>query len=340
MSGSAYKGIWVLAEYDEGELADVSLELVSEGRRLADKLREGLCALLVGCNIPASADKFRDYGVDKLYLVDSPLLDQSVDLRVQALLGIIREMKPQVLLCGATSFGRDIAARLAAALKTGLASNCSSLDLREDGLLQYTMPVYGNKASAMLVFPAARPQIATVAPGTFDTKRSKVAKQPEVISVNPKLDATTPFPRALRCEKGDLKTMSLDEAPIIVSGGRGVGCSEKFQLLEKLAEALGGVTAGSRMAVDAGYITSIRQVGQTGRTVTPRLYIACGISGSNYHTIGMKDSKTIIVINKDRNAPMFKLADLGLVGDLQEIVPAITSELAKMLQAPAKKAKG
>jgi electron transfer flavoprotein alpha subunit len=170
----------------------------------------------------------------------------------------------------------------------------------------------------------------------MDIKRAKIAKQAEVIRVDPRLDSSVPCAKVVRFAKGDSKTMSLEEAPIIVSGGRGVGSRENFQLLEKLAGVLGGVVSGSRMAVDEGYIPSTKQVGQTGKTVTPKLYIACGISGSVYHTMGMKDSKTIVVINKDRNAPMFNMADLGIVGDLLEIVPAITNEIMVMSEASAK----
>lgn len=329
-------GIWVLADYSEGEIADVSLELASEARQLADRIKEEVCVVLVGCDLEALAEKLGPYGVDRLFLVDSPLLDDAVELRVQALANMITEIRPHLLLCSADPFGRDVAVRLAAALETGLAPNCVSLELIDDGLIQMTSPVYGNKATAKLVFPESRPAIATVAPGTFQIKRARAARQTQVVTISPELDASVPCTRVLRLEKGDPRTMSLEEAPIIVSGGRGVGCPEHFALLEKLAEALNGVTAGSRMAVDEGYVPVSRQVGQTGKTVTPKLYIACGISGSSYHTIGMKDSKAIIAINKDRNAPMFKLADIGIVGDLVQVVPAITSELAGM-QASAKK---
>ncbi len=333
---SADKEIWVLAEYDEGGLSDVSLELLSEGRRFADKLGDELSAVLVGHDNPALVNRLSDHGADRVYLVDSPLLENSVELQAQALSSLIREQKPRILLCGSTSFGRDIAARLAAALKTGLASNCTALDLSEDGLLLQTKSVYRDKASATLICPTALPQIATVVPGVMDIKRAKIAKQAEVIRVDPRLDSSVPCAKVVRFAKGDPKTMSLEEAPIIVSGGRGVGSRENFQLLEKLAGVLGGVVAGSRMAVDEGYISSTKQVGQTGKTVTPKLYIACGISGSVYHTMGMKDSKTIVVINKDRNAPMFNMADLGIVGDLLEIVPAITNEIMVMSEASAK----
>jgi len=333
---SADSGIWVFAEYDEGEISDVSLELLSEGRRFADKLGEELCAVLVAHSVLPLSDRLGDYGADRVYLVDSPLLDSSVELQVQSLSGLIRQRKPRILLCGDTSFGRDAAARLAAALKTGLASNCTALDITQDGLLLQTKPVYGDKASVTLICPTARPQIATVVPGVLEMKRSKTAKRAEVIRVEPQLDSGVPCARVIRFEKGDPKTMSLDEAPIIVSGGRGVGSRENFQLLERLAEVLGGVVAGSRMAVDGGYVPPTKQVGQTGKTVTPKLYIACGISGSTYHTMGMKDSKVIVVVNRDRNAPMFKLADLGIMGDLLEIVPAITNELIAISESYAR----
>ena len=335
MTTSADKGIWVLAEYSEGELADVSLELASEGKRLADKLRQELVAVLIGTGIPAGlAGKFRDSGINRLMLVDGPGLEETVELRVQALSEMVREAKPGILLCSTTIFGREMAVRLAAALKTGLAPNCLSLDFTDDGRLQCTMPAHTNKTSAKVVFTTGRPQIVTAAPGTFDIKRARGARQPLTVNVTPRTDPAAPCARTLRIEKGDPRTMSVEEAPIIVSGGKGVGSRENFALLDRLAEALGGVTAGSRIAVDLGFVPVAKQVGQTGKTVTPKLYIACGISGSNYHTIGMKESKIIIVINNDKSATIFKMADLGLVGDLREIVPAITSELARTLPAP------
>jgi electron transfer flavoprotein alpha subunit len=339
VTAAADKGVWVLAEYSEGELADVSIELASEGKRLADKLRQELVAVLIGTGIPPGlAGKFRDSGINRLMLVDGPGLEETVELRVQALSEMVREAKPGILLCSTTIFGREMAARLAAALKTGLAPNCLSLDFADDGRLQCTLPAHTNKTSAKMVFPTARPQIITAAPGAFDVKRARGARQPVTVNVAPKTDPSAPCARTLRIEKGDPRTMSVEEAPIIVSGGKGVGSKANFALLDRLAEALGGVTAGSRIAVDLGFVPVAKQVGQTGKTVTPRLYLACGISGSNYHTIGMKESKVIIVINNDKSATIFKMADLGLVGDLLEIVPAITAELAKNLEAQARTA--
>ncbi len=333
------KGVWVLAEYSEGELADVSLELASEGKRLADKLRQELVAILIGTGIPQGlAGKFRDSGINRLLLVDGPGLEDCVELRVQALSRMVLESKPGILLCSTSIFGREMAARLAAALQTGLAPNCLSLDFTDDGRLQCTLPAHTNKTSAKMVFPSARPQIVTAAPGTFDIKRARGARQPVTTTVTPVTDPDAPRAATLRIEKGDPRTMSVEEAPIIVSGGKGVGSKSNFALLDQLAESLGGVTAGSRIAVDLGFVPVAKQVGQTGKTVTPKLYIACGISGSNYHTIGMKESRVIIVINNDKSATIFKMADLGLVGDLLEIVPAITAELARTLEPPARTA--
>ncbi len=336
VTAAEHKGVWVLAEYSEGELADVSLELASEGKRLADKLRQELVALLIGTGIPAGlAGKFRDCGINRLMLVDGPGLEEAIELRVQALTEVMREAKPGILLCSTTIFGREMAARLAAALRTGLAPNCLSLDFTDDGRLQCTLPSHTNKTSSKVVFPSARPQIVTAAPGTFDIKRARGARQPVTVNVTPRTDPAAPCGRTLRVEKGDPRTMDLEEAPVIVAGGKGVASRANFALLDRLAEALGAVTAGTRIAVDLGFVPVAKQVGQTGKTVTPKLYIACGISGSNYHTIGMKESKVIIVINNDKSATIFKMADLGLVGDLLEIVPAITAELARAMEAPA-----
>ena len=326
--------VWVLAEQEDGELKEVCLEVMGEGRSIADKLGEDLCAVIAGCNIWGLADSLGNHGTDKVYLLDSPLLESySGELLAEALAALIRGQTPQIVLCGATPFGRDLAPRLAAKLKTGLASDCTALDVSQEGLLLQTKPVYGDKASATLICPTARPQIATLMPGVVEIKPPKTIKRAEVVKVSPQLGSGAPRNKVVGFVRVDLKTISLDEAEVIVAGGRGVGNSENFRLLEELAEVLGGAVGGSRMAVDEGWIPFDKQIGQTGKAVAPKLYIACGISGSVYHTMGMKESRIIVAINKDHNAPIFKLADIGIVGDLVELVPATTHELIETLKA-------
>jgi electron transfer flavoprotein alpha subunit len=316
-------------------LQDVSLEVMSEGRRIAEKLGEELCVVLVGSNIRDLADSLAFHGADKVYLVDTPLLSEYCsELYVQVISALISGRGPNIVLCGATWIGRDLAARLAARLKTGLVSDCVSLNLSEEGLLLQTKPAYGGKVHVTVICPTARPQIATVRPGTMEIRRPRIAKRAELIKLSPELDTTQRRTKVVGFLHADPKTISVDEAEIIVAGGGGVGSAEGFEMLAELADVLGGSLAGSRVPVDKGWIPSERQIGQTGKTVAPKLYIACGISGSIYHNMGMRDSRLVVSINKDRNAPIFKISDVCLVGDLLEIVPAIIRQLRGTEQSP------
>jgi electron transfer flavoprotein alpha subunit len=324
----ADKGIWVLAEQRQGELQDVSLELMSEGHRIAEKLGEELCVVLVGSNIGDLADSLALWGADKVYLVDNPLLSEYCsELYVQAISALISGRRPNIVLCGATWIGRDLASRLAAKLKTGLVSDCVSLNLSEEGLLLQTKPAYDGKVHATVICPTARPQIATISPGTMEIRRPRTAKRAELIKLSPGLDTTQRRIKVLGFLNADLSTISVDEAEIIVAGGGGVGSAEGFKILAELAYVLGGSLAVSRVPVDKGWVPFERQIGQTGKTVSPKLYIACGISGSIYHNMGMRGSRLVVSINKDRNAPIFKISDMCVVGDLFEIVPAIVRQL-------------
>lgn len=319
--------IWVLAEQRRGRLQDVSLELVSEGRKLADELGEQLGAVIVGSDIAELAEPLVHLGADKVWLLDSPLLaDYRPEFYTDALVQLIEANRPAIVLAGDTSIGQDLAPRLAARLKTGLVTECTGLSLDGSGLVSQTKPSYGGKASSIVICPEARPQMATVKPGIMDIGEPDTSRTAEVVKITPEFDGE-PKTRVVDFIKADPKTVSLIEADIIVSGGGGVGSAENWHLIEELAEVLGSSVAASRVAVDAGWITSDRQVGQTGKTVGPRLYLACGISGAIQHTMGMKDSKLIIAINKDRNAPIFKLADVKVIGDLLEILPAIIQQL-------------
>ncbi len=326
-------GVCVLAEQRGGQLQEVSLELVSEGRKLADKLGEQLSAVVVGSDIAELAQPLIHLGADKVWLLDSPLLaTYCPEFYTDALAHLIETNRPTIVLSGDTAIGQDLAPRLAARLKTGLVTECTALSLDQEGLVVLTKPSYGGKASSIVVCPKARPQMATVKPGIMDTGTPDPSLTAEVVKLTPECSGELKT-KVVDFIKADPKTISLSEAESIVAGGGGTGSTENWRLIEELAEALGASVAASRVAVDARWAGSDRQVGQTGKTVNPKLYIACGISGAIQHTMGMKDAKMIIAINKDRNAPIFKMADVSIVGDLMEIVPAIIQRLRELTKS-------
>jgi len=337
------KGVWVVAEHKHGQLEDISLELVSGARQLADELGEEVSAVIAGSADETLAGTLTGYGADRVYLVDSPSLSEySAERYVAVLTRLFEEEKPGIVLCGATFMGRDIAPRLAARLKTGLVSECTGLAINEERLLRQTKLIHGGKVSATFLCPASRPQMATVKPGVMAISKPTATKKPEVRIITPELDKRGPRCKALGVRKADPDSIGLDEAEVIVAGGRGLGSAANFQLLTRLARSLGGVVAASLGAIDEGWAPRKSLIGQTGMSATPRLYVACGISGSIYHVMGMKDSRFIVAINKDRNAPIFNYADMGIVGDAADIIPAITSRLealSKSIAQQSKKAK-
>jgi electron transfer flavoprotein alpha subunit len=249
------------------------------------------------------------------------------ELYTKALSKIIEEERPEIFLCGATPAGRDLAPRLAARLKAGLISDCIGLTLNEEGALLGTKLTHGGKISRAIVCDRSRPQLATIRPGTMPIAGRDAARQPEVAIVTPELSQSDCRSRIKGIVKADPAKISLDEADVIVSGGKGVGSRENFKILEETAQHLGGVVAGSLGAVDEGWLPRKRLVGQTGTTVAPRLYIACGISGSIYHVLGMRDAEFVMAINKDPNAPIFKVADMSIIGDVVEVLSAINARL-------------
>ncbi len=325
---SRAKGVWVLAEHKQGQLADISLQMVSGGRQLADMLNEDVCAIVAGNENRELADTLASYGTDKVYFLDSPqLLSYSAELYVDVLSRLIEDQCAGVFLCGATLAGRDLAPRLAARLKTGLVTDCVALTVEAGGSLVPTKATCGGKVYTRVSYLTSRPHLVTVRPDVFEIKKSSNVKKPGIISITPRLNGKEPRVKTAGFIKGDPKTIGIEEAEMIVAGGRGMGSADNFPVLEELAEVLGASVAASLQAVDAGWVSSARQVGQTGKIVAPRLYIACGISGASYHTLGMKDSETVVAINTDRHAPIFKMADVGIVGDVLEVVPAITNKL-------------
>ena len=324
------EGVWVLTEQSGGQLHDISLEMVSEGRKLADKLSMPLGAVVAGSNINKLAEPLAQHGADKVWLLDSPnLATYNAELYTDALACLIERNHPDIVLSGDTSIGKDLAPKLAARLKTGLVTECTALSLNEEGLIVLTKPSYSGKASSTVVFHKARPQMATIKPGIMDIGIPDPSRTAEVVKIANGFNGKAKT-KVIDFIKADPKTVNITEAELIVAGGGGAGNFENWKLVEEMADAMGASLAGSRIAVDAGWITSNRQVGQTGKTVSPRLYIACGISGAIQHTMGMKDSKVIIAINKDRNAAIFKLADVKVIGDMVEIVPEITQQLLEL----------
>jgi electron transfer flavoprotein alpha subunit len=330
------KEVWILAEQRDNELEEITLELVSEGRKIADKLSAVLCVVIFSEQTPGLTDSFAGLGINRIYAInDLPLRDCTADAYVEALFDLTGEVSPDIMLCGTTTFGSDIAVGLAARLETGLVSDCIYLDVNDEGLLIGTKPVYNDRLQATIVCSSKKPQIATLSPGVSDIPIPVTDTIPEVITVNPEPGLTTRRARVTGTARADLTTVRLDQAEVIVSGGRGIGGPEGFTVLQKLAELLGGCIGASLVATDNGWVSEDKHIGQTGVVVAPKLYLAAGISGSIYHTMGMKDSKVIIAINKDRNAPIFKLADMGIIGDWRETVTAMISYLEETEKASA-----
>ncbi len=332
VDASLYKDVWVFGEQKNGEAANVALELLGEGRKLADQLNVQLAAVLMGENEEAAAKNLISYGADKIYLVDDPSLknfnDESyADIFVQ----LISRYKPEIVLMGATTYGRSLAPRVSSRLNTGLTADCTKLEIdMEKRILLQTRPAFGGNLMATIICPNHRPQMSTVRPKVMkaleqDLSRSGEIIRPEIIIPEDVKVKVTDVVTTL-CEK-----VNLTEADIIVSGGRGLGDPKNFVLVEELAKVLGGAVGASRATVDAGWIEYSHQVGQTGKTVGPKVYFACGISGAVQHLAGMSSSDTIIAINKNPEAPIFKVATFGIVGDALEVLPALIGEFKKRL---------
>lgn len=331
---TAYKDVWVFCEQKKGAIQPISFELLGEGRKLAKKLGAHLCAVILGSGIESKTNELASRGADKIYLVDSPNLKAYLDdPYTNVLVELVKEYKPEVLLCGATTIGRSLISRVAVRINAGLTADCTGLDIDErERLLLQTRPAFGGNIMATIITPNHRPQMATV--------RHKVMKEAEVDNAHKAEVIRKNYPDGILKSRTTLldiveeieETVNLAEADIIVSGGRGLAGPENFSIVKELAKVLGGAVGASRSAVDAGWMPYSHQVGQTGKTVCPKLYIACGISGQIQHLIGMQSSKVIVAINKDPDAPIFKVATYGIVADLFEIVPALTKEFRKVLK--------
>ena len=327
---AAYSGVWVFAEQQHGEPAGVALELLGEGRKLADNLGVPLSAVLIGSDVQTCAEKLVAYGADKVYIKDDPSLknfnDESYsDIFVQ----LIGEYKPEIILMGATTYGRSLAPRISSRINTGLTADCTKLDIDEEQkILRQTRPAFGGNLMATIICPNRRPQMSTVRPKVMKPLEPDFDRKGEFINTTAKIPVDIKT-KVLDVVSELTESVNLSEADIIVSGGRGLGDPKNFDLIRDLAKALGGAVGASRAAVDAGWIEYSHQVGQTGKTVGPKVYIACGISGAVQHLAGMSSSDIIIAINKNPEAPIFKVATYGIVGNLLEVVPALTAELNK-----------
>ncbi|OGC33856.1 electron transfer flavoprotein subunit alpha [candidate division WOR-1 bacterium RIFOXYB2_FULL_48_7] len=330
---SHYKDVWVFAEQREGKIQSVAYELLSEGQKLAAECGSQLCAVLLGDEkIEEEIDHLFKYGAQKVYLITHPELKHyHTAPYTRALAEAVTKHKPEIILLGATTLGRDLAARLAIRVGAGLTADCTALGIDPDkkNLLQ-TRPAFGGNIMATIQTLRHRPQMATVRPKVF--KKSPVAKPAagNVVKFTPVIDEKDLVVKLLEIIQDESVKVNLAEAEIIVSGGRGIGDPKNFHMLEELAQTLGGAVGASRATVDAGWISAHHQVGQTGKTVSPKIYIACGISGKIQHLVGMQSSDTIIAINKDPDAPIFKVATYGIVGDVLEIVPLLTKKLKEL----------
>ena len=324
---SQFKGVWVFGEQTDGTPASVALELLGEGRKLADQLDVPLSAVLLGHEAEQTANLLIAHGADKVYLVDDASLKNYIDESyADIFVQLIKQYKPEIILMGASTYGRSLAPRVASTIGTGLTADCTKLEIDDEKkILMQTRPAFGGNLMATIICPDHRPQMSTVRPKVMKALEPDFSRAGEIIRPN------VTIPTDLKVKVADIvsevsEMVNLADADIIISGGRGLGDPKNFTLLEELAKILGGAVGASRAAVDAGWIAYSHQVGQTGKTVGPKVYFACGISGAVQHLAGMSSSDTIIAINKNPDAPIFKIATFGIVGDVLEVVPALISE--------------
>jgi len=331
MNINDYKGVLVYIEQRFNEVQNVSIELLGKGRKIADELGVGVTAALIGKDVEKHSKLLIEYGADKVLILDNPSLElYSTEPYTQAMVQAVKSEMPEIVLFGATSIGRDLAPRVSARLETGLTADCTSLDVSEDRMLLMTRPAFGGNIMATIISPDHRPQMSTVRPGVMTKMERDHARKGEVVHFPVTIEKNRNFVEILSFEKETDEKQDIQEATVLVSGGRGVGSAENFGLLYDLADELNGLVSASRAAVDAGWMDHDRQVGQTGKTVRPNLYIACGISGAIQHVAGMEEAELIVAINKDKGAKIFEVADLGIVGDVHKVLPFLVEELKKI----------
>ncbi|NSW52058.1 MAG: electron transfer flavoprotein subunit alpha/FixB family protein [Anaerolineae bacterium] len=321
--------VWVFAEQRDGEFLPVVYEILTEARGIAEKLNTNLCAVAFGQGVTGKLDQLAAFGAQTILCTDAPEFSTyTTGVYTRQLAELIHQYSPAVLFIGATHNGRDLGPRLASRLDTGLTADCTSLDVDADtGNLLMTRPAFGGNLMATIISPNRHPQMATVRPGVFKAMPLPGAPAAAVVQATSQVQSGDMLTEIVHVVKEKSQEEDITRARIIVAGGRGLGNATGFDLLQELADCLGGTVAASRAAVDAGWINNARQVGQTGKTVQPELYIACGISGAIQHLAGMNKARTIVAINKDKDAPIFKAAHYGLVGDLFQVVPALVKQL-------------
>ena len=344
----AYKGVFVFAQQVDNVISNIAYELIGKGKELAKDLGVEVTAVLVGSDVKGLADQLAEYGADKVIVVDDPeLKEYRTEPYTHAIASVIKEFKPEIFLIGATAIGRDLGPRVCARIHTGLTADCTKLDIGDFPMnpvpgretkhnqLLMTRPAFGGNTIATIACPDFRPQMATVRPGVMQKAPKEAGKKAVVTEFNPGFTKNNKYVDILEVVKAVSNTVDIMDAKILVSGGRGVGSPENFKILDDLAEAIGGTVSCSRAVVDAGWKPKDLQVGQTGKTVRPNVYFAIGISGAIQHLAGMEESDIIVAINKDESAPIFDVADYGVVGDLNKIVPMLTEKI-KEVKAAAK----
>ena len=340
MNLEQYKGVFIYAQQVDNKIDAIALELLGKANDLAADLGTDVTAVLIGSDVKGLVDELAEYGADKVIVVDDPeLKEYRTEPYAHALASVINEYKPEIMLVGATAIGRDLGPTVSARVATGLTADCTLLEIGDFPLvalpnqeqkhnqLLMTRPAFGGNTIATIACPDNRPQMATVRPGVMQKIAPIAGAKANVVEFNPGFTPNNRYVEILNVVKAVKSTANIMEAKILVSGGRGVGSKENFKLLEDLAEVLGGTVSCSRAVVENGWLPVDLQVGQTGKTVRPQIYFAIGISGAIQHVAGMEDSDLIIAINKDEDAPIFDVADYGLVGDLNKIVPALTAAL-------------
>ncbi|MCD6327168.1 FAD-binding protein [bacterium] len=324
-----YSDVWIFCEEEHHKIAHVTFELLGKGRELADRLGCRLCAVLFGHEVSDLVSPLYRFGAERVYMVDDERLHSYTTAPfARAFTSLVRTHKPEIVLIGATTRGRDLAGAVATILETGLTADCTGLDIAEDGKnLVQTRPAFGGNIMARIMCMKRRPQMSTVRPKVMIMSQPDESRQGELVQEKLVIKESEILTKVVEYIKDDKGSVNLADADIIVSGGRGLGKPENFSLIRELADALGGVVGASRAAVDAGWIPYQHQVGQTGRTVRPKLYIACGISGAIQHLAGMRTSDVIVAVNRDPEAPILKIATYGIVGDLLKVVPELTRKL-------------
>ena len=332
MDKSAYKNVFVFCEQRNGDIQPVALELLGKAQELASALNEKVVGMLLGDGIRGEAQKLIEYGADEVICADCPELKSYLTEQYsQVVYQMIEQYQPSIVLFGATTIGRDLALRLSARLSTGLTADCTKLEISEEGELMMTRPAFGGNLMATIMCVEHRPQMSTVRPGVMQKRDRDANRKGNIIDFKPTFDTSKFKVKLLQEVKNEKDRVDITEAKILVSGGRGVGNKEGFAKLQRLADVLGAQVSSSRAMVDAGVMDHDRQVGQTGKTVRPDVYFACGISGAIQHLAGMEESELIIAINKDKFAPIFQVADLGIVGDVNKVIPLLTEKIEKIL---------